>query len=328
MEIWKSTTRSQPNSKITPRKKPKCIKNNKSIPNNEAPLLLIDSSYSCFYRAYALQIWYGLAHKEEMLEIKENDNYDWTTNEVFMNKYEKMFLQGFNKIIKKYKVPYENIVFAIDCPRDQIWRMKFYNNYKSNRDSEKHKKASIKEIFKLTYNNILPQLVKEKGINTIRVDKAEADDIIAVIKNEIRRLQPERLILIITGDLDYLQLIDDKTIITNLKGTNLKEKSKGNAKDDLLYKILLGDNSDYIPSCFDRCGPKTVQKYIEDNDLLTKKLDNCEKSKKQFELNRLLIDFDYIPKDIKESICKKALESNIIPKNTVIQTNMSNFINS
>ena len=319
MEVWKSQT----NNKKTVRKNI----NNKLVSNTDAPLLLIDSSYSCFYRTYALQIWYGLAHKEEMVMIKEQSNYDWTTNEVFMNKYEKMFLQGFNKIIKKYKVPYKNIVFAIDCPRDHIWRMQHYTNYKSNRDSEKHKKASIKEIFKLTYNSILPQLEKEKGINTIRVDRAEADDIIAVIKNEVRKLQPNRLILIVTGDLDYLQLIDDKTIVTNLKGINLKEKSQGTAKNDLLYKILLGDNSDYIPSCFDRCGPKTVLKYIEDEELLKKKLESCEKSKKQFELNRLLIDFNYIPEDIRKSIYDKAVESNIFPKNNLIQTSLNNFIN-
>ena len=80
---------------------------------------------------------------------------------------------------------------------------------------------------------------------------------------------PEREILIVTNDYDYLQLLDDKIHIYNLKNKNLREKSLGSKKLDLGVKIIVGDNSDNIPRCFPKCG-KTAYKYLENPDLLDK----------------------------------------------------------
>ena len=52
-------------------------------------IILVDSSYTSFYRFFATKVWYGLAHKEEYKEIKEQgeQSYNWLTNEIFMEKY-------------------------------------------------------------------------------------------------------------------------------------------------------------------------------------------------------------------------------------------------
>ena len=36
------------------------------------------------------------------------------------------------------------MIFAMDCPRDKIWRMKLFDKYKCNRDTERHKNVMLK----------------------------------------------------------------------------------------------------------------------------------------------------------------------------------------
>ena len=95
-------------------------------------------------------------------------------------------------------------------------------------------------------------MIEEHKLNTIKIEEAEADDIIAIIKKKIREIQPNRNIVIVTGDFDYLQLADQYTSIIDLKGKLITEKSLGDPKLDLLSKIISGDNSDYIPSIFNK----------------------------------------------------------------------------
>ena len=53
-------------------------------------IILVDSSYTSFYRFFATKTWYSLAHKEEFKEIKDLKSYDWINNKIFIEKYEKM----------------------------------------------------------------------------------------------------------------------------------------------------------------------------------------------------------------------------------------------
>jgi len=305
-------------SKETKKRKAKSITNDDfklNFNKYDSPILLIDSSYASFYRFYALQIWFGLAHKEKMEEIKLLDEYNWSENEIFMEKYEKMYLSPFDKIRKKYNIPFSNMIFAMDCPRDKIWRMKLFDKYKSNRDTERHRKCHVKDVLKYTYNTIFPKLIETQNISTIKIEEAEADDIIAIIKKKIREVQPEREIVIVTGDFDYLQLADKSTKIIDLKGKLITDKSIGDPKLDLLSKVISGDNSDYIPAIINKCGPKTTTKFIENQDTLRDKLNKDEKARNNFFKNRLLIDFDMIPEYIKTKIIKKFYEMDFILEN-------------
>ena len=275
-------------------------------------LLMIDSSYLSFYRFYATMRWYSLAYKEEMEEIHETENYNWFENEIFMEKYKKMYFMSLDKIRKTYKISSNNILFVFDCPRDKIWRNQHYNAYKSNRDTEKHKRENISEVFRYTYNTIFPQLENLHNVKTIKIERAEADDVIAVIKKNVRKKLPNRKIVIVTNDNDYLQLADDNTTLINMNNKILTEKSRGNPKDDLLAKIICGDNSDTIPQIFKKCGPKTVQKYLDNPELLEERLNAEPESKKKFEFNKLLIDFDMIPENIQKNITEKFNKLNMI----------------
>ena len=65
-------------------------------------------------------------------------------------------------------------------------------------------------------------------------------------------------------------------------------------------KILCGDKSDNIPQCFSKCGEKTALKLIQNPELLKEKLTDPI-IYKQYQNNKLLIDFSMIPTDLHDS---------------------------
>ena len=81
------------------------------------------------------------------------------------------------------------------------------------------------------------------------------------------------------------------------KTVNIIEKGNRGVKLDLEIKIICGDNSDNIPSCFKRCGIKTALKLISNKDLLLKKFKKNPDSFTQYALNKILIDFNNIPEN-------------------------------
>jgi 5'-3' exonuclease len=113
---------------------------------------------------------------------------------------------------------------------------------------------------------------------------------------------PDCQIYIITSDKDYLQLKAPNVHLYNLAYKNIAENksSTGDAQNDLEIKIIMGDTSDNIPSVFPKCGPKTAQKCIEDPEFFKKKMDNNPEYYKQYELNKILVNFNNIPENLVE----------------------------
>ena len=262
--------------------------------------LLIDTSYLNFYRYYATLQWYKRSHTD----VDIDTILDWTLNEDFMKTYNKMYRKCIKDFVSKYNIDPSKIIFAFDCPRNEIWRMKSMPTYKSNR-VEQQSNFKGGPVFKYSKSTIIPELCKEYNCTSIKIDTAEADDIIGVIKKNIRKLDPIKPIYIITSDHDYLQLIDTNTHLYTLQNKYINEKSCGDAKRDLLIKIIQGDMSDCIPSCFPRCGYKTALKLASDNTLLEKKLNENQEYRNRFTLNQKMIDMDYIPNEIQKLILDK-----------------------
>jgi 5'-3' exonuclease len=180
--------------------------------------------------------------------------------------------------------------------------MKHYKEYKQSR--EERLDTFNKEIFKHTISTLLPKLQeKYVGCVTLSLNHVEADDIVAIVKRHIRSIEPTKEIFIITNDNDYLQLIDDYTLIINLQGKDLKERLEGETpKQYLLKKIIVGDKSDNIPSIAKKIGDKTSSKLAADPESLDTLFKKNPDAEKQFQLNKLLISFDMIPQKYQTSI--------------------------
>ena len=250
-------------------------------------MLLIDTSYVVFYRIFALKMWFSKAKPDIDLEVE-----DITTVEEFLKRHEETFYKTIEKIMKKFSKKHSDIIFVRDCSGENVWRRQVFPEYKSNRD---YTSFNGKKVFQWTYDNILPKWEK-LGARTLRFENLEADDIAAIIVRWVAENKPGKSITIITNDNDYLQLRKYPGVsLINLKEEDLSKRSTGNPEWDLMRKVVLGDPSDNIPKVLDRCGEKTLLKYLENPAEFQKALDKKEGARGQYKKNQLLIDFDRIP---------------------------------
>lgn len=256
--------------------------------------LFIDGSYYIFYRFHALRNWFKLSHPEEPLNIPFE-------NEEFRTKFITSFNKKLQEIPKKLNLSNYQVIIGKDCKRENIWRMEHHNSYKGTRDEGRTIETNPGDFFKIVYENNM--FIDAFGLDTkiIHHKFLEADDCIALYVNNLIENEPEAKITIITSDTDYLQLLKTSNIQIynlNFKTVNNLKNSTGNYEKDLLKKIIMGDKSDNIPALFNKCGEKTVQKYLNDELLFNKELIKQNKQY-QYELNRLLIDFNEIPENYK-----------------------------
>ena len=271
---------------------------------NNKPLdfLLIDGSYYCFFRYYALNVWWKMAKNEENLQ-------EPSENEEFVEKYKKTFVEKIKEISKKLKLNNPVVLVGADCPRKEIWRMSLFEQYKQNRDKDDSHLAG--NFFKIVYNEDL--FIKGGAQKVLKHNKLEADDCIAITTKYILNKYENCRVYIIASDMDYLQLSQDKRVnIYDLKYKNIAEKksSTGNGKKDLFYKILVGDKSDNILPVFPKCGKKTAESLytLNENELLEYlKKKGGDKAVENYYNNRKLVDFNYIPEELVDSFKQTCL---------------------
>jgi 5'-3' exonuclease len=255
--------------------------------------IFVDGSYYCFYRYYALQQWWKNAYPNESL----NDPLE---NEKFVEKFKKTFVENLEQIPKKLKIHKDSIkpimIVGKDCKRENIWRNELYKYYKANRIQDDGFMGG--PFFKMAYEEDLFQQGGAKAV--LKHPRLEADDCIAISVKYLLKKYPQCKIFIITSDRDYLQLNADNVQIYTLTYKNLADgkTSTGNAENDLKIKILMGDTSDNIPSVFPKCGLKTAQKCIEDEEYFKKKMADNSVHYEQYKLNEKLIDFNMIPENL------------------------------
>jgi 5'-3' exonuclease len=96
------------------------------------------------------------------------------------------------------------------------------------------------------------QYIKTLPVRSLSIDKVEADDIIAYLSNTLPT-NPNDRVFIVSSDKDYLQLVNEQVIvyspiIKKYYTKNTVEEQFGILPHNfILYKVLMGDNSDKIP---------------------------------------------------------------------------------
>jgi len=264
--------------------------------------ILVDTSYWIFYRYFAIVQWWGHSNPETPLTNP-------IENEEFVEKFMKTFSESLTGFKKKQKIhkKQSTIIAVRDCPRKTIWRNALFTEYKGTRDKGEDFLGG--PFFKHIYQDS-NKLLYEAGANAVlQFPNLEADDIIALTKNHIRRKYADAKIYIIANDHDYLQLLDDNTEIVNFQNKFLKEANKvfSEPQKNLFYKIVLGDKSDNIMPIFKKCGPKTCEKYYENNELFLEALKK-ENAYEKYELNKKLVDFRELPHELVSSFTEENSE--------------------
>jgi DNA polymerase-1 len=149
------------------------------------------------------------------------------------------------------------VVVVFDGVGSSANRKNLVPEYKSNRnlqritnwdtfdDLEEEDDAKIDQIVRII------QYLKTLPVKTIALDKTEADDIIAYLGQIIPK-KPEDKIIIVSSDKDFLQLVNENVIVYRpmekeyYNEETIKEKFNIPPNNFIIYKTLLGDNSDKV----------------------------------------------------------------------------------
>lgn len=186
---------------------------------------------------------------------------------------------GFTNMLIKLlaEVEPKYIVVAFDKSR-KTFRTELYNDYKTQR---KETPQELVEQFPL-----IKQLLTAWGITTLEIDGYEADDIIGTLAAQASNENIDNII--VTGDRDALQLIDEKTtVLITKKGIStmqlfdvnvLKEEYDLTPPQIVDLKGLMGDSSDNIPGV-PGVGEKTALKLLKEYQTVENLLANVDKVK-------------------------------------------------
>ena len=148
------------------------------------------------------------------------------------------------KQIEKYSPDYAAIAFDLRAP---TFRHKMYDGYKATRKGMPEELA-----LQMPYAK---RVAEALGFTIIEKEGYEADDILGSLANHANDSGEDVLSLIMTGDKDSLQLINDQTAI--LLATNVdyvyfdraafREKYGVDPEQFVDVKAIMGDTSDNIP---------------------------------------------------------------------------------
>jgi len=214
------------------------------------------------------------------------------------------FLLVFLKIIRELKPDYLAATFDLKGP---TFRHLEYKEYKA-------KRIKVPENF-YEQVEIVKRFLNAFGVLILEKEGYEADDIIATI---VEKFKDEDLeIIILTGDLDTLQLVNDKvSVYTFGKGikdqiiytpSKIKQRYNLEPKELIDFKALKGDPSDNIkgvPKIGEKTAKTLIEKYknldnlyklIEENkikDLSLSILANLKEHKKEAFFSRQLVALD------------------------------------
>lgn len=255
------------------------------------------------------------AYSDELsVKSKDKENAKNIVRHVILNQlrhYNSLYREKFGKLI-------------ICCDGKHYWRRELFKHYKEGR---KKARAESDLDWKLIFDIIdetITDLKENFMFPLIRVNRAEGDDVIAVLTKHFQSNEGKedgffvipQNILIVSSDKDLVQLQKYENV-SQISPRNKKVVSEGNPLLYLKEKIIRGDRGDGIPSILNdedlyvTEGKKTVVMSKKRFEMLFESgYDQCtdDKVKNRWDMNRKLIDFDYIPKDIEKTIVNTYLE--------------------
>jgi 5'-3' exonuclease len=213
-----------------------------------------------------------------------------------------LVLNTYRKYLSKFRRNYGELIICNDSKN--VWRKDFFPQYKKNR-SERQKKSKFDwgKIFN-ELHTIREEMKDVFPYRFVQVERAEADDIIAVIAKNFHHKEK---IMIVSSDKDFQQL---------QRYPNVEQYSpskKGILRCDDPYDFLLdhvvrGDSSDGVPNAISddavfvegRRQTRLTNKKIEDlKEVGFQQEDNF------MERNQKLIDLTMVPDYIEEETMRQ-----------------------
>ncbi len=213
---------------------------------------------------------------------------------------------------KKYSKQYGQMVIC--CDGKKYWRKEFFPNYKAARKKSREDSDLDWNLIFNTLSEIREDLVNHFPYKVMHIDRAEADDIIAILTERCNEFGTAEDVMIVSSDKDFKQLHS----FDNVKQWSpMQKKQVTIAKKDIIpftiEHIVKGDSGDGVPNILSpddifliegRQAPVSSKRLAE---FIEKGKEACrnDSERRNWDRNATLVAFDNIPKDIKEEVLSK-----------------------
>lgn len=202
-----------------------------------------------------------------------------------------IFMNSLLTTIHKFQP--NKVVVAFDARRS--WRYNIFPEYKNKRKLSRSKSFVDFDKFYPILNSFKEDFEKTfTPIHVVEVESAEADDVIAVL---VKDKFSKNDIIIVSSDTDMNQLL----MYDNIKQFDPIKKKMINVLNpikSLDVKILAGDTGDCIPPIRKGIGKVNAEKILKLGIDTFLEQENDNTLNENYQRNKQLIDFNYIPKDI------------------------------
>ena len=211
--------------------------------------------------------------------------------------------------VRSYNVKFKNEFgeMIIACDAGNNWRRQIFPYYKANRRKNREKsEINWTSVFE-TLNKVRDELKDYFPYRVLRVDGAEADDIIGTLAQTYGNTNEK--ILILSGDKDFVQL----QAYMNVQQFDPVQKKwrKTNDVDKFMKEhIIRGDAGDGVPNFLSAddtfvvgARQKPISQKKLDQWLVSDPKEFCdEKMLRGYLRNQQLVDLNFIPPDIKKEV--------------------------
>lgn len=219
-----------------------------------------------------------------------------------------MVLHSLKHYRQKFKKDFgDDFIICCDS-RVKSWRHEVFPYYKIRRARNKEKSALDWPTINLMFDNIINEVRENLPYRTIRVDRAEADDIIGTLCRY--GYETDEKVMIVSCDGDFHQLLVDFPNVFMYNHIDKREvRKEGISKTFLFEKVIRGDSGDDVPNILTqddtfaigkRSKPLTEKKLKELMATPVKAWDN--ETYTRFLRNQKLIDLGSIPQEITDQI--------------------------
>ena len=228
--------------------------------------------------------------------------------------------------LKSYKKKYgkEFGEMVICCDGRKYWRKEVFEHYKANRKKARDASALDWKLIFDTLSEMRDDIAEHFPYRVIHVERAEADDVIATMAQWVQTndlvveglVEEPQKVLILSSDGDFKQLQD----YGNVKQWSPMQKkyitaTKREIHEKKIEHIVKGDAGDGVPNILSKddvfvvgarqkaVSAKRLEEFIENGFTACK----TDEERRNWQRNATLVDFNFIPQDVRDSIVTEYL---------------------
>ena len=214
--------------------------------------------------------------------------------------------------IRQYKHQFRHVDhggFVICCDSPKNWRKESFPEYKANRKKRRETDSTDWTSLFEFLHQMIADLREYFPYKVMRVERAEADDIIAVLTQE----EMKNPTTIISSDKDFIQL--QKYEGVQQWSPLTKSFVKGNPEESLWEKLIKGDVGDGVPNILSSDDTLVTegkrQRPVSKKKMelwKTDRRDWNEDMKRNFNRNEMMVDLEKTPESIRINIINQFRE--------------------